>query len=41
MLSGKSIVNISLPVYIFEDRSNLERYAYAFGFAPEYLEKAA
>ncbi len=30
-----------MPVFIFDIRSNLERYAYAFGFAPIFLEKAA
>lgn len=41
LLSGKSILNISLPVEIFETRSNLERFAYAFGFGPKYLEDGA
>lgn len=41
LLSGKSILSISLPVEIFETRSNLERFAYSFGFAPRFLEEGA
>lgn len=41
LLSGKSILNISLPVEIFETRSNLERFAYSFTFAPKLLEIGA
>ncbi|CAD8184504.1 unnamed protein product [Paramecium pentaurelia] len=41
LLSGKSILNISLPVEVFESRSNLERFCYSFTFAPQILEKAA
>ena len=41
IVQGKSILNISLPIYIFDTRSNLERFAFSFTFAPEYLEKAA
>ena len=41
LLSGTSILSVSLPVEIFETRSNLERFAYAFVYAPIYLEKAA
>ncbi len=41
LLAGKSLTNISLPVEVFEVRSNLERLAYSFCLAPEYLEKAA
>lgn len=38
ILTGKSIMSISLPVYIFEKRSNLERHAYSLTFAPLFLE---
>jgi hypothetical protein len=41
LLSGKSILSISLPVEIFETRSNLERFGYAFCYAPKYLEEGA
>ena len=34
-------MSISLPVYIFEKRSNLERHANQLTFAPIFLEKAA
>jgi len=40
MFSGMSILNISLPVIVFEHRSNLERFAFALAFAPVYLERA-
>jgi hypothetical protein len=39
LISGKSIMSISLPVEIFETRSNLERTAYMFTYAPKYLEE--
>jgi hypothetical protein len=41
ILSGKGILNISLPVDIFCKESNIERLAASFGFAPFFLEKAA
>ena len=41
VLQGKSILNISLPIGIFDTRSNLERFAYSYSFAPVYLERAA
>ena len=41
LLTGKSILSISLPVDIFETRSNLERVANSMVYAPFYLEKAA
>jgi hypothetical protein len=41
LISGKSIMSISLPVLIFEKRSNLERHAYEFSYAPIYFEIAA
>lgn len=39
LLTGKSIISISLPVYIFEKRSNLERQAFKFLYAPKFLER--
>ncbi|EGR33814.1 PH domain protein [Ichthyophthirius multifiliis] len=41
IIKGKSILSISLPIDIFEPRSNLERFAYSCSFAPIYLKKAA
>ena len=41
ILSGKGILNVSLPVDIFCVESNIERLAMSFGFFPDYLEKAA
>jgi hypothetical protein len=41
LLSGKSPLRVSMPVFIFERRSNLERFATSFACAPHYLEKAA
>ena len=37
ILSGKGILNISLPVDIFCRESNIERLAASFGFAPAFL----
>jgi hypothetical protein len=37
ILTGKSILNVSLPVAVFEPRSALERYAAELGCAPDYL----
>lgn len=28
LIAGKSLMSVSMPVYIFEKRSNLERHAY-------------
>ena len=39
-LKGKSIMNMSLPVDIFDDKSLLERSAGSFGYAPILLGKA-
>jgi hypothetical protein len=36
--TGKSIINISLPVSIFDRCTNLERTAQSFCYAPHYLE---
>eukprot|EP01017_Pseudomicrothorax_dubius_P046359 TRINITY_DN8154_c0_g1_i2.p1 TRINITY_DN8154_c0_g1~~TRINITY_DN8154_c0_g1_i2.p1 ORF type:complete len:508 (+),score=150.31 TRINITY_DN8154_c0_g1_i2:198-1721(+) len=41
LLSGKSIMNISLPVDIFERRSILVRNASLLGFAPLWIDRAA
>ena len=41
LMSGKSLTAISLPIDIFEPRSNLERLAYSFLYAPCLLEEAA
>jgi len=41
LFSGKSIMSISLPVTIFESRSQLEREAYNLLYAPQFLEKAS
>ena len=41
LLSGKSPLKVSMPVFIFERRTNLERFAQAFGCAPDFLDKAA
>ena len=40
LLTGKSIMNISLPIKIFEPRSFLEKIAGDFRFAPYFLNKA-
>jgi hypothetical protein len=37
IISGKSVLNVSLPVDIFESRTLLERSAACFGMAPDYL----
>lgn len=41
LLSGKGILNISLPVDVFSMESNLEALAKSFAFAPIMLERAA
>jgi len=41
LLSGKSIINISLPVRIFEPRSFLERITDTWCYMPLYLRKAS
>lgn len=40
LLSGKSIMNISLPIKIFESRSMLEKAAESFSLVPYYFLKA-
>ena len=41
LLTGKSIMNVSLPIYIFESRSIMEIWAFNYSFAPTFLKKAA
>ena len=41
LLSGKSIMSISMPIEIFDTMSFLERIAYSFTHMPLFLEKAA
>jgi hypothetical protein len=41
LLQGKSVVNISLPVRIFEPRSFLQRITDGWSYAPLYLTRAA
>lgn len=38
---GKSLTSISMPVTIFESRSNTERACSSLSFAPVFLEDAA
>lgn len=38
ILSGKGVLNISLPVDIFCRESNIERLALSFGYFPRFLE---
>lgn len=37
ILTGKSVLNVSMPVDIFQSRSLLERSACSFGSLPDYL----
>ena len=41
LFSRKSILDVSLPVEIYESRSMLERSASEFGCAPKYLKPVA
>jgi hypothetical protein len=41
ILEGKDLVNTSLPIYLFEPRSFLERLTDIFAYAPCFLRKAA
>ena len=41
LIHGKSIIDISLPIKIFEEKSFIEKIAMLQVFAPIYLEKAA
>ena len=38
---GKGVINISLPVTIFKDDSNLERLCLSWGMGPFFLENAS
>lgn len=40
IIRGKSLVNMSMPVDIFDDRSMLERNACCLGYAPIFLKQA-
>ena len=39
LLTGKSMINISMPVIIFSDSSVLGRMAECFVFTPNYFER--
>jgi hypothetical protein len=41
VLHGKSVLNISLPIKVFDAKSFLEKCAMLFKLAPVYFEKAA
>lgn len=41
LISGKSVMNMSLPVEIFDKRSMLDLIADTLGFLPHYLTQAA
>jgi len=41
IMSGKSIMNMSLPVEVFDFRSILERVAIGLGYAPKFLVPAS
>lgn len=41
IMSGKSIMNMSLPVEIFDYRSILQRVAIGLGYAPKFLVPAS
>ena len=41
ILSGQSILNISLPVFLFDPRTLQEVFAYEHRFAPYFLTHAA
>ncbi len=40
LLTGQSIMNISLPINLFDERSLLELFAHQHALAPFFLEKA-
>lgn len=40
ILAGKGIMNISLPIKLFDSRSVLEIFAFESKYAPHFLEKA-
>jgi hypothetical protein len=41
LISGKSVMNMSLPVEIFDKRSMLDVIADTLGFLPKFLTRAA
>jgi hypothetical protein len=41
LLTGRNIMQISLPLYIFDVKSNLERTAFSLAFAPHFLEEGS
>ena len=41
LFSGKGILNISLPVEIFNIDSNIQRFCESMALAPDFLEKRA
>ena len=40
LIKGKSLMNISFPIYVFEPISLLQRFANSLGYAPILLEQA-
>lgn len=40
LFNGQSVMNISLPVFIFQARTMLQIFAYEFRLAPYYFKKA-
>jgi Oxysterol-binding protein len=40
LFSGQSIMNVSLPINIFDDRSLLETFAFQYSLSPYFLDKA-
>ncbi|KRX02731.1 hypothetical protein PPERSA_02221 [Pseudocohnilembus persalinus] len=41
IFSAKSLINISLPIFVFDFSSNLYRQALGLGYTPTHLDKAA
>ena len=41
MLNGKSLLNVSLPIKVFDNKSFLEKMASFMKIAPVFCEKAA
>lgn len=39
LLTGKSVINVSMPVIVFSDSSVLGRMSECFVFSPNYIEK--
>lgn len=39
ILKGKSIMNVSLPIYLMEPQTMLQRIANTYGYLPQYAEK--